>query len=280
MKFADGFWLNQRGYEVNYAVQAYDVQPIENGFLVVATPFFGRERYKLLGGANLEIRFTSTQENCIKVNITHHKGYVDNGPHFVLNEGSFKPETKENDNEVILISGDTKVVISKTNWDVTYYYKDKKLTSGGWRSTGVIKESAFKQQARLAVQADDTFWSYPADEHRTYIREQLDTTVGEYFYGFGEKFTTFTKKGQKMEFPVPPAVSISVGGKALEMPAHPVWATEQNGLMDCTTYDVAVPEGVSGAISVKAPKSVAVEIDQDARIVCCTYRGKTKTFRL
>lgn len=90
----------------------------------------------------------------------------------------------------------------------------------------------------------------------------------------------FTKKGQSMKFPVPPAVTISVGGKTLEMPAHPVWATDQNGLMDCTTYDVAVPEGVSGAISVKAPKSVAVEIDQDARIVRCTYRGKTKTFRL
>lgn len=90
----------------------------------------------------------------------------------------------------------------------------------------------------------------------------------------------FTKKGQKMEFPVPPAVSISVGGKALEMPAHPVWATEQNGLMDCTTYEVVVPEGVSGTIAVKAPKSVAVEIDQDARIIRCTYRGKTKTFNL
>ena len=44
MKFADGFWLNQRGYEVNYATQAYEIQEIENGFLVVATPFFGRER--------------------------------------------------------------------------------------------------------------------------------------------------------------------------------------------------------------------------------------------
>ena len=81
----------------------------------------------------------------------------------------------------------------------TYYYKDKKLTSGGWRSTGVIFESAYKQQARLRTQLDDTFWSYPADPPRTYIREQFDTSVGEYFYGFGEKFTTFTKNGQNVE---------------------------------------------------------------------------------
>lgn len=32
MKFADGFWLNQRGYEVNYANQAFEIEEIENGF--------------------------------------------------------------------------------------------------------------------------------------------------------------------------------------------------------------------------------------------------------
>ena len=90
----------------------------------------------------------------------------------------------------------------------------------------------------------------------------------------------FTKKGQKMEFPVPPTVKISVGGKTLEMPAHPVWTTEQNGLTDNTFYDVAVPSGVAGKIAVKAPKSVQVDIDQDTRVVRCTYRGKTKTFTL
>ena len=91
---------------------------------------------------------------------------------------------------------------------------------------------------------------------------------------------SFTKKGQKMAFPVPPVVKISVGGQALEMPAHPVWTTEQNGLTDNTFYEVAVPEGVTGKIAVKAPKSVAVAIDQDARVVRCTYKGKTKTFTL
>ena len=90
----------------------------------------------------------------------------------------------------------------------------------------------------------------------------------------------FTKKRQKMEFPVPPAVTVSVGGQALEMPEHPVWATDQNGLMDNTLYELSVPEGATGKIAVKAPKSVKVDIDQDARVVRCTYRGKTKTFAL
>ena len=46
---------------------------------------------------------------------------------------------------------------------------------------------------------DDTFWSYPQDARSTYIREQLSMNVGEYFYGFGEKFTPFVKNGQNVE---------------------------------------------------------------------------------
>ena len=90
----------------------------------------------------------------------------------------------------------------------------------------------------------------------------------------------FTRKGESMDFPVPPSVTISIGGQALTMPSHPVWATDQNGLLDNTLYEVTVPEGCTGEISVDAPADVTVEVDQDARIVRCTYRGKTKTFRL
>ena len=170
MKFADGFWLNQRGYEVNYANQAFEIEEIENGFLVVATPFVVYNRAMMLGSANLEIAYTSTQENCVKVSITHYKGHVDNGPHFVLEDKGFKPQVTVTDKEAVLVTGDTKLVVSKENWSFTYYYKDKKLTSGGWRSTGVIFENAYKQQARLQTQLDDTFWSYPADPTRTYIK--------------------------------------------------------------------------------------------------------------
>ena len=94
--------------------------------------------------------------------------------------------------------------------------------------------------------------------------------------GFG-----FTKKGQKMEFPVPPAVRILIDGNTLQMPAHPVWATEENGLMDNSTYEVKLPAGVTGGtISVDAPDNVDVDIDAEALIVRCTYRGKTKSFIL
>lgn len=166
MKFADGFWLNQRGYEVNYANQAFEIEEIENGFLVVATPFVVYNRAMMLGSANLEIAYTSTQENCVKVSITHHKGHVDNGPHFVLEDKGFKPQVTVTDKEAVLVTGDTKLVVSKENWSFTYYYKDKKLTSGGWRSTGVIFENAYKQQARLQTQLDDTILELPCRSYK------------------------------------------------------------------------------------------------------------------
>ena len=43
--------LNQRGYEENYANQAFEIEEIENGFLVVATPFVVYNRAMMLGSA-------------------------------------------------------------------------------------------------------------------------------------------------------------------------------------------------------------------------------------
>ena len=36
MKVADGFWLSKKGYEVNYASQAYKVETTENAIKVLA----------------------------------------------------------------------------------------------------------------------------------------------------------------------------------------------------------------------------------------------------
>lgn len=199
MKFADGFWLTQRGYEVSYASQAYEVTTTSNSITVLATPTKIYNRAMTLGGPNLEITYSSTMENAIKVGIVHYKGVVDNGPHFELNEGNFVPTIVNNDEYAELISGKTRVRISKSDWNVEFFYGDKKLTGGGWRAQTIIKESGFKKNASLTTQQDDTFWSFPQDENRTYIREQLSLSVGEYIYGFGEKFTTFTKNGQNVE---------------------------------------------------------------------------------
>ena len=35
MKFSDGFWLNQRGFNVNYAVMAYEITTTPNSITVL-----------------------------------------------------------------------------------------------------------------------------------------------------------------------------------------------------------------------------------------------------
>ncbi len=201
MKVADGFWLSKKGYNVNYASQAYKVETTANSIKVLATPYTVKHRGMTLGGPNLEITYTSTSENIIKVHIDHYRGGLDNIPQFELNEDTgYIPSITRTEDEVIMVTGDTKLVIKTGDeWDVAYYYKDKYLTGGAWRSTSIISESQFTANARLNLQEDDEFFNYPQDAHTTYIREQLKTDIGECIYGFGEKFTPFVKNGQVVE---------------------------------------------------------------------------------
>ena len=42
-------------------------------------------------------------------------------------------------------------------------------------------------------------WVIFAQTDSTYVREQLDLSVGEFVYGLGERFTSFTKNGQSVD---------------------------------------------------------------------------------
>ena len=201
MKFSDGFWLNRRGFTVDYAAQPYEVTVTKNSIRVFATSTQIYNRAMTLGGVTLEVVFTSTMENTIKVHIVHHKGALNKEPKFELNEDfDFVPEIIDNEHETILRSGKTEVKVTKgMNWNIEYLYDGKHLTGGGWRATSYIQENAYRADERVASKRDDTFWSLPADRRATYVREQLTLSVGEYIYGFGEKFTPFVKNGQTVD---------------------------------------------------------------------------------
>ncbi|MCQ2407665.1 MAG: alpha-xylosidase [Oscillospiraceae bacterium] len=201
MKFADGFWLNQRGCTVDYAAQPYDIRITENAVRVFATSQTIYNRGMTLGGVTLEITYSSVREDTIKVSIVHHKGAANHMPRFELNEDpSFRPVITEDEGSVTLTSGKTAVTIAKgQSWNVKFTYDGKLLTGGGWRSTSYIQENANRIENRTRTAMDQTFWSVPADPRGAFVREQLTLSVGEYVYGFGEKFTPFVKNGQTVE---------------------------------------------------------------------------------
>lgn len=201
MKFSDGLWLNQRGYEVNYATQAYETTTTANSITIFATPTAIWNRGMTLGGVCLEITYTSTAPDVIKVTIRHNKGTAYKRPKFELNEDlGYTPEITQGDGYIEMKSGETVLRIKQgTDWDVSFSRNGKRLTGGAWRSTSYIKENQFHANARLALQEDDQCFNFPQDPTTAFTREQLTLGVGECVYGFGEKFTTFVKNGQNVE---------------------------------------------------------------------------------
>ena len=202
MKISDGFWLNKPGYEVNYATQIYEVNVTENSINLLVTQQYIQNRGMTLGGPVFDITFTSTLEDSIKVTIEHFKGRLKKGPCFELNEDkSFKPVITHDENGYTLTSGKTSVKIGNQggSWDVAYYYGDKLLTKEGWRTTSYIKEADFLTDARLAAKKGQNFWADSDTADNAFMREQLNISVGENIYGFGEKFSTFVKNGQSVE---------------------------------------------------------------------------------
>lgn len=202
MKFSDGFWLNKPGYNVNYATQMYEIDADDRSITVYATNQWIGNRGMTLGGPMLTVKFTSTLENSIKVSIDHFTGVVKKDPSFTLYENAdFKPEVKQTENGYELISGKTKVKVGHqgSGWEISYWYEDSLLTKEGWRTTSLVEEEEWLTNKRLAAKSGERFYSDSDSEESTYIREMLNISVGEYIYGFGEKFSTFVKNGQTVE---------------------------------------------------------------------------------
>ncbi len=201
MKFSDGLWLNQKGYSVHYAAQAYEITHTKNSITVFATanPVFNRAM--TLGGVTFEITYTAVAEDVIKVSIVHHRGTLHNQPKFELNEpADCTAQITEGVDFAEMTVGKTKVRIKKgLDWDVEFSYGGKRLTGGAWRSTSYIEETKFLTRNRLEGMTDERFFSPSSDPRSTFIREQLSLDVGECIYGFGEKFTPFVKNGQTVE---------------------------------------------------------------------------------
>ena len=202
MKISDGYWLSKTGYNIHWAVQIYDVEADNDSITVYAASQFISNRGMTLGGPVFTVRFTSTLENSIKVRIGHFSGVKNSGPAFTLYEDKdFRPEVKKRRSGWELISGKTSVKIGKKGkeWDVSYWYDGSLLTKSGWRTTSIIEEEQWHRRARESAEADERFFARSDNGGNTHIREMLNLAVGEYIYGFGEKFSAFVKNGQSVE---------------------------------------------------------------------------------
>ena len=87
------------------------------------------------------------------------------------------------------------------------------------------------------------------------------------------------------KMPVVPKVTITVDGKEVSIPESPIMATNANGYMDATNYQVYAPLKNNSAIAVSATDGIEGKvtfqvspITEGRATVKATYNGKTKTF--
>lgn len=179
MKFTDGYWMVRKGLKLQNPVDVRDVRIGDGKITVWAATKPVRHKGDTLNATLLTIEFSSPLPDVIGVRMYRHIGGVNKGPAFELNRQNVAPDISEDRDSVRLSSGKLTVRIRKTDgWDVSFFFGDKRLTGSG-------------PKAAAHIEAEAT--------GRTYMREQLDLGVGEYVYGFGERFTPFVKNGQTID---------------------------------------------------------------------------------
>ena len=92
----------------------------------------------------------------------------------------------------------------------------------------------------------------------------------------------FVKSGEVINVPVVPEVTITADGKKLNIPAIPIHSSNQNGLMDATTYQLYAPlqdhSRLSATANVPGVTFQVSPVTSGRATVKATYQGKTKTF--
>lgn len=178
MKFTDGNWLIRDGYTISPAVQAYDFMVKDHTLIASASTTPLRGRGDMINTTLLTMHFHSPLPGVIGVKLVHFAGTLDHGPHFELAQGGDHAVITENDEYAELKSGDLSVRISKgAQWSVDFYRGNQRITGSGFKSMAHVTEAG----------------------GATFMREELDLSVGELVYGLGERFTAFVKNGQVVD---------------------------------------------------------------------------------
>lgn len=186
MKFNNGCWLEKEHTECFFSKQAYFTKVETDKVTICAPTGYIANRGCTLGGINLTLIISSPMEEVIRVQTYHHLGSVVNEPSFDLDIDNVPLDVDENEERIIIKSGNLALEIGKKEWYMRYTRAGKLLTESYGKDMALIK----------------TDWSGFAydkgDEENTYMRQQLAVGVGELFYGMGERFTPFVKNGQSV----------------------------------------------------------------------------------
>ncbi|MDI9497578.1 MAG: alpha-xylosidase [Bacillota bacterium] len=184
MRYLDGGWLIQPGYQVSHATEVYDWRLGETAdgrpCLFVYEPFRAIPHAGMtLDGGLLTTEITAPLEGVFEMRHYHHLGGVVEKPAF---ETAVDPEAPlaltVTETALELCSGRARLVIGRDApalW--RFYYDGEERTKLDGRSRAWV------------VDAAGCSW----------ISTRVGLGVGEQVYGFGERFSAFVKNGQSID---------------------------------------------------------------------------------
>lgn len=183
MHFTNGYWVNKPEYILDFATEAYRVNHTEDALKILATskPAL-HDRGAVLNLLTFNVSISIPAENVFRVEIVHHAGVQDKGPHFGLNHSAVPVEFAEDDEKWTISGGDIRAEVSKKPWGISFYGGDRQLTSTGYHGIAHAYENAITHYGE-----------------KTYMIDSLFLDVGEWVYGLGERFTPYIKNGQSVD---------------------------------------------------------------------------------
>lgn len=188
MKFSNGCWMQKEGCSVFAPAEAYFTRVEDKTVTICAPTHHIVTRGDTLGGINLTLKISSPMPEVIRVQTCHFAGAQKKGPHFTVEENrDYRPEIRDTEEEVTVISGSLALTIDKKNWKMTYTRNGEKLTQSLGRDLAYVK-TQWKGDYYDRITPDNTF-----------MRQQLSLGVDEKVYGMGERFTSFIKNGQTVD---------------------------------------------------------------------------------
>lgn len=178
MKFTDGNWLIKKGNQIFSPAEVHDFNFKDNKLELYAPYQKIKHRGDTLQGPLFTINLSSPIPDVIHVQFYHYKGQINSSPAFSLIADNYSGTFLENnDSKLIYKTGNLSAEVDKDSFSVEFYNQNSRLTASNQGNLGYIKQ----------------------DNGNTYIREQLDLSVGECIYGLGERFTSFVKNGQTVD---------------------------------------------------------------------------------
>ena len=188
MIFGNGCWLQKEGCSLFSPQEIYFVKVEETKVTLCLPTSRVFNRGCTLGGINLTMIITSPAKEVLRVRTYHHMGALQRGPEFELEQNGELPLSVEENEELLVVqSGDLRLEMNKKQWSMTYKRGDE-----------VITRSNAKDLACMKTNWKGDYYD-KGDSVDTYMRQQLSLGVGELLYGTGERFTAFVKNGQSID---------------------------------------------------------------------------------